>query len=112
MTNFVRDAFILGYAAAVGFVAAGIIASLYRLLTSEPARFALLGRSMFAMATSFFFCALTGPVIIVEHAVQNRRSQTGTAGRLFAGLFVAAMWSCCSGVVVLSLVLSVMHSIA
>lgn len=109
MTNFARDAIILGYAAAVGFVAAGIIASLYRLLTSEPARFALLGKSMFAMATSFFFCALTGPIIIVEYAVQSRWSETGAVARIFGGLFVAAMWSCCSGVLVLSLVLTVMR---
>jgi hypothetical protein len=30
VTNFARDAFVLGYAATVGFVAAGIIASFYR----------------------------------------------------------------------------------
>ena len=37
------DLLILGYAATVGFVAGGIVASFYQMVTSEPARFGLLG---------------------------------------------------------------------
>jgi hypothetical protein len=111
VTNLARDAFVLGYAATVGFVAAGIIASFYKWMTSEPARFALLGQGTLALVTSFVFFALTGPVIIVEHMLRNYRSGKGPGG-LFAGTIVAALWSCCSGIIVLSIVLSVGKSIA
>lgn len=107
-----RDVIILGYAATVGFVAAGIIASFYTWMTSEPARFGLLGRGVLALATTFVFCALTGPVIIVENAFRLRRQEEGAAGWMFAGFFIAALWSSCSGILVLSLVFSLRHSLA
>jgi hypothetical protein len=112
VTNLARDAFVLGYASTVGFVAAGIIASFYKWMTSEPARFALLGESTLALVTSFAFFALTGPVIIVEHMLRNYRTGKGPAGGLFAGAIVATLWSCCSGIIVLSVVLSLRHGIA
>jgi cytochrome c biogenesis protein CcdA len=112
VTNLVRDAIVLGYAATVGFVAAGIIASFYKWMTSEPARFALLGQGSFALVTSFAFFALTGPVIIVEQLLRMYRTKQGPTGGLFVGILVAALWSCCSGVIVLSIVLSLRHNIA
>ena len=107
-----RDAYILSYAATVGFVAAGIIASFYKWMTSEPARFGLLGQGLGALVTSFVFCALTGPIIIVENAVRVYRQQRGALGWLFAGFFIAALWSSCSGIVVLGLVITLRHSLA
>jgi cytochrome c biogenesis protein CcdA len=112
VTNLARDAFVLGYAATVGFVAAGIIASFYKWMTSEPARFALLSESTLGLVTSFAFFALTGPVIIAEHMLRSYRAGKGQAGGLFAGLIVAMLWSCCSGIIVLSIVLSLRNGIA
>jgi cytochrome c biogenesis protein CcdA len=109
MESLLRDALILGYATTVGFVASGIIASLYKWITSEPVRFALLGQGTIALVTSFLFFALTGPIVIVEHAFRARLSREGPVGMLFVGFFVAILWSCCSGIVVLSLVLSLTH---
>jgi cytochrome c biogenesis protein CcdA len=102
--NIFRELIILGYAGTVGFVAAGIVASLYQWVTSEPARFMLLGSGMPAMVTSFAFCAMTGPIIVLDHAVRLRQAEKGPLSWLFAGLFVTALWSCCSGVVLLSVV--------
>jgi cytochrome c biogenesis protein CcdA len=112
VTNLVRDAILLGYAATVGFVAAGVIASFYKWMTSEPARFVLLGQGSFALVTSFAFFALTGPVIIVEQLLRMYRTKQGPAGGLVVGVLIAALWSCCSGIVVLSVVLSLRHNIA
>ncbi len=112
VTNLMRDAVILGYAATVGFVAAGIIASFYKWMTTEPARFGLLGQGTLGLVTSFAFVALTGPIIIVEQAFRTRRSEKGPFAWLFAGFFIAALWSCCSGILVLSLIMSLRHSIA
>jgi cytochrome c biogenesis protein CcdA len=107
--NMLRDALVLGYATTVGFVASGIIASFYKWITSEPVRFALLGEGTFALVTSFFFFALTGPVIIVEQVFRARLGREGPVSLLFFGFFIATLWSCCSGILVLSLVLSLKH---
>ena len=106
MTNLFRDLVILGYAAVVGFVAAGIVASFYKWVTSEPPRFTVLGQGTPALVTSFAFCAVTGPIIILDHAVRLRQSEKGPLSWLFAGLFITALWSCCSGIVLLGFVLA------
>lgn len=103
---------LLAYAAAVGFVAAGIAASLYKMITLEQARFRLLGHSFLAWITAFAFCALTGPVIVVNQAIQSHKKDRSAIGWLFAGIFVAALWSCCLGVVVLEFALSLRDSLA
>src|SRR5262245_302681 len=107
----VREIFLLLYCVAVGFVSAGIAASFYRLVTAEPARFALLGQSAFGLATSFVFCALTGPVIVVDFALRSRRAEQMPFGWRMAGVAIAALWSCCLGLVVLALVLTVRDSL-
>jgi cytochrome c biogenesis protein CcdA len=106
------DLLILGYAVTVGFVAGGIVASFYQLVTSEQARFALLGSGLVATMTTIAFCALTGPVIIMDRALKARVRDKEPVGWFFGSIFVAALWSCCSGIVVLGLVLSLRNSIA
>jgi hypothetical protein len=107
-----REFLLLLYAIAIGFVAAGITASCYKMLSSEPARFALLGQSVLAWVTTFAFCALTGPVIVVEMAIRRVREEKLPLGWLAAGVGIAAMWSCCVGIVMLELVLAVRDSLA
>lgn len=102
-----RDALLLFYCAAVGFVAAGIAASFYKMVTTEPARFKLLGKGWLAAATTFIFCALTGPAIIIDLVLKTRLSERGGPVMLLGGLVIAAVWSICSGILVLELVLSV-----
>jgi len=107
-----REFLILLYAIAVGFVAAGITASCYKMLCSEPARFALLGQSIAAWFTTFAFCALTGPVIVVDMALKRVREEKLPLGWLAVGVGVAALWSCCVGIIMLELVLAVRDSLA
>ncbi len=106
------DFLLLLYAVAVGFVAAGITASFYRMVTSEPARFGLFGQSLLAWITTFAFCAMTGPVIVVDMAIQRVRNEKLPFGWLMAGVGIAALWSCCLGIVVLAVVLGVRNSLA
>jgi cytochrome c biogenesis protein CcdA len=103
VSNLLRDLIILGYAGAVGFVAAGIAASFYQWVTSEPARFMLLGHGVPALVTSFAFCAMTGPIIVLDHAVRLRQAEKGPISWLFAGMLVTGLWSVCSGIVLLSI---------
>ena len=107
-----RDLLLLLYCVAVGFVSAGIAASFYKLVTAEPARFGILGETVFGLATSFIFCALTGPVIVVDFAIRNRRATQKPLRWLMAGVGVAALWSCCLGLFVLELVLTLRDSLA
>ena len=107
-----HELLLLLYCVAVGFAAAGIAASFYKLVTAEPARFGLLGETVFGLATSFVFCALTGPVIVVDFAIRNRRVDKMPIAWLMAGVGIAALWSCCLGLVVLDLVLTLRDSLA
>jgi hypothetical protein len=102
---------ILGYAATVGFVTGGIVASFYQLVTSERAKFALFGQSILAMATTMAFFALTGPVIIMDRALKARIKEREPVGWLFGSVFVAALWSCCSGILVLGFALSLRNTL-
>jgi hypothetical protein len=101
----VRHLAFFAYAGIVGFVSAGVAASLFKLMTSEPARFALLGRSVAGWLSSFFFCAVTGPVIIVGNAIRVGWAPE-TVMVVTLCVAVAALWSCCIGIVLLELTFS------
>ncbi len=101
-----KDGLLLFYCAAVGFVAAGIAASFFKMVTSEPARFALLGQSWLGLLTTFIFCALTGPAIIMDYAIRRRPTNKETLQIFAASVLVAGLWSVCSGILVLQVVIS------
>ena len=107
-----RDALLVFYCAAIGFVAAGIAASFYKMVTSEPVRFSLLGEGWLGAVSTFLFFALTGPAILMETAIRQRKAGPNAVGWLFASLLVAALWSMCSGIVVLGLVVAVHDRLA
>ena len=107
-----RDGFLLAYCAAVGFVASGVAASFYKMVTREPARFTLLGEGWFAAFVTFLFCALTGPAIVMDLVIRNRVAEKNALPKILAGLVIAMLWSVCSGVLVLQLVLSLRDSLA
>jgi hypothetical protein len=107
-----RDGFLLAYCAAVGFVASGVAASFYKMVTREPAQFTLLGEGWFAAFVTFLFCALTGPAIVMDLVIRNRLTEKNALPMIFAGLVIAVLWSVCSGVLVLQLVLSLRDSLA
>ncbi len=75
-----RDGFLLLYCTAVGFVASGIAASFYKMVTHEPARFAMLGSGWFAAVATFLFCAVTGPAIVMDMVIKHRLGDREGAG--------------------------------
>jgi hypothetical protein len=107
-----RDGFLLLYCAAVGFVASGVAASFYKMMTTEPPRFALLGRGIGALVVTFVFCAVTGPAIVMDIVLRSRVNDRGAVGNALFGLFIAMLWSICSGLLVLDLVITVRDTIA
>ena len=106
-----RDGLLLAYCAGVGFVAAGVAASFYKMVTHEPARFALLGGGVVGLAVTFLFCALTGPAIVMDLVVRSRERKEAL-GVMAAGVGVTVLWSVCSGILVLGLVLTLRDSLA
>jgi hypothetical protein len=107
-----RDGFLLLYCAAVGFVAAGVAASFYKMMTTEQPKFALLGKGIGALAVTFLFCAVTGPAIVMDLVLHARISDRGAVGNALFGLCVVALWSICSGILVLDLVITLRDTVA
>jgi hypothetical protein len=107
-----RDAFLLSYCAATGFVASGVAASFYKMMTLESPRFALLGQGWIAAFATFLFCAVTGPIIVIDLALRGRLNERGAVGTVLAGVFIAGLWSICSGILVLGAVLSIRDTLA
>ncbi len=108
----VREGFLILYCAAVGFVASGVAASFYKMMTKEPPGFALLGKGWFAAVVTFLFCWLTGPAIVTDIVLRGRIADRAAVGTMLAGLFVAALWSICSGILVLDLVIQLRDTLA
>ena len=106
-----RDGFLVFYCAAVGFVSAGIAASFFKMVTREPARFALLGSGWLAATATFLFCAVSGPAIVVDLVIKNRPFSREGLATVLGGFFVAALWSVCSGMLVLDLALQLRDTI-
>jgi cytochrome c biogenesis protein CcdA len=107
-----RDGFLVLYCGAVGFVAAGIAASFFKMVTREPARFAMLGSGWLAATVTFLFCAVSGPAIVIDLVIKHRAFSREGLGTLAAGLVVALLWSVCSGVLVLDIVVQLRGTLA
>lgn len=102
---------ILLYAAAVGFVAAGIASSFYQLVTARPVAFVLpSGRLLACIAAGLSF-ALIGPYIVARTAIRLVTVDRRPATWLLGGFAIVLMWSACSGIIVLDLALSLRHGL-
>jgi hypothetical protein len=106
-----RESLLLLYCMVIGFVASGITASFFKLTTAKPARFAMLGDGAFGAATTMAFCAVTGPAIIAEMAVTRSLPSSNTPGWIAGCLLVAALWSACSGVILVQIIFLVGGSV-
>lgn len=106
------DVLLLGYAIAIGFVAAGIVSSLYQLLTAQPVGFILFGESPVAIFASAVFFAICGPMLALQLALQGRRRDEGRWAWLIGGVVVASFWGGCIGILTLQVTLSLSHGFA
>lgn len=97
---------IAAYATACGFVAAGILSSLYQLLTDKPVKFSVQIETLWRGFIDVLLCAFTGPFIIMRNAIRGRTIERRPVGWLVASTAIATGWSLCSGVVVVNLILT------
>ena len=63
------------YVAAVGFVAAGLLASFVQLVSGEPMRFGMEPESIFASIGAVLLRVLAGPAILMRNAWRGLRIQ-------------------------------------
>lgn len=98
---------LLFWAVVAGYVTAGILASLYQWLTSEPVSFKLLvtgglGASLVAMP----LLLLSGPAVIARNAWRGRVIEGRAWSWIMASAVIVAGWSFVNGVIVLEFLLS------
>jgi len=101
----VPEILIIFYAIATGYVASGLIASFYQLVTDKPASFQSVPDGMVMRLVTVPVLMFGGPAILLRNAVRGRLIE----GRpvIFLGLsaLIAASWSFISGLIVLQFAL-------
>jgi len=90
------------YAAAVGFIVAGLAAAAYRAISSEPVRFGTTGTGLLSWAGALVVGFFLGPVIIIRQAFASARSGNVPQSWAAAGVMVAVIWSCFLGIAILA----------
>jgi len=89
------------FSIALGFVGAGVLSSIYQLITAEPARFDIYGETLAKGIVMTFMVMFAGPAILMRNAIRGRMIERRPVGWLFASTAIAGAWSLCLGVVML-----------
>ena len=93
---------LIGYVICVGFVAAGILASLYQMATSNAPQFRLSHGGLIAGLFDVLMIAFAGPLILLKNAIRGRLIEDRPFGWLVASSALSGFWSFCSGTLFLS----------
>ena len=93
------------YVTAVGFVAAGVLASFVQLVSGEPMRFGMESNSILASIGALLLRVLAGPAIVMRNAWRGLQLQARPKIWFGASAAIAAVWSLCSGALLLGLIL-------
>ena len=99
------------FSIALGFVLAGLLSSLYQLVTSKPARFEMQAETIVLGIMQTFLIMFAGPAILMRNAIRGRRIEHRNVGWLVASTAIAGAWSLCSGVMLLPFFIVVAQSI-
>lgn len=93
------------YVTAVGFVTAGLIASFVQLVSGQPMRFGIDDKPMAASIAAILLRMMAGPAILMRNAWRGMRLEARPKFWFGLSFAIAAMWSLCSGTLLLSLLL-------
>jgi hypothetical protein len=93
------------YATAVGFVAAGVLASFVQLVSGQPMRFGIEPNSVLASFGGVVLRVLAGPAILMRNAWRGLRLQARPKIWFGVSAAIAAVWSLLSGALLLDLIL-------
>lgn len=91
------------YVTAVGFVAAGVLASFVQLVAGEPMRFGRGPQSILASIGGALLLVLAGPAVLMRNAWQGLQARP----KVWFGIStaIAAVWSLWSGALLVMLML-------
>lgn len=98
---------VFAYCAAIGFVVAATLASLYQLVTSERAELFAVKPTVPGVAFAVVLSMFCGPFIVVRRVVSGLRAREINALPALVGVLIAGMWSVCAGIFYVSLMVSV-----
>ncbi len=93
------------YVTAVGFVAAGMLASFVQLISGEPMRFMVEPKSLLASIGAVVLRVLAGPAILMRNAWRGLRIQARPKIWFGVSAAIAAVWSVFTGALLLDLIL-------
>jgi hypothetical protein len=93
------------YVMAVGFVAAGMLASFVQLVSGEPMRFGMEPNSILASIGAVLLRVLAGPAILMRNAWRGLKLQARPKIWFGVSAAIAAVWSLFSGALLLDLIL-------
>ena len=94
------------YATAVGFVAAGVLASFVQLVSGQPMRFGIEPDSILASLGGVVLRVLAGPAILMRNAWWGLRLMGRPKVWFGVSAAIAAAWSLISGALLLDLILN------
>jgi hypothetical protein len=96
---------VYSYVAAVGFVAAGLLASFVQMVSGQPMRFGIEPNSLLSSVGGVLLRVLVGPAILMRNAWRGMRLEARPKIWFGVSTVIAAVWSLFSGAVLLDLIL-------
>lgn len=93
------------YVMAIGFTAAGLVASFVQLVSGQPLRFNIEPSSVLASLGGVLLRVLCGPVILMSNTLVDAKQRSRSPVWLGLSVLVAGVWSLFSGALLLDLVL-------
>jgi Family of unknown function (DUF6949) len=97
---------VFAYCAAMGFVTAATIATLYQWVTSEAAELFTVKASVAGLAFTVVLSMFCGPFIVVRKVVAGLRARELSVLPALVGVVIAGMWSVCAGIFYVSLLIA------
>jgi hypothetical protein len=91
------------YVTAIGFCAAGLCTSAWKLVTGRPLKFGLQVDKTGQAILGVFARVLAGPVIVMRNAIKGAVVEGRAPYWLALSTFISTVWSFFSGVVLLEL---------
>ena len=91
------------YVTAVGFVAAGVLASFVQLLSGEPMRFTIEPKSILDSLAGVLLRVVAGPAILMRNAWRGQKLRERPKIWFGVSAVIAAVWSLFCGALLLDL---------
>lgn len=100
------DVGVFAYCAAIGFVVAATLASLYQWVTSERAELFAIRPSTVGLMLAVLLSMFCGPFLVVRRIVEGLRSNELRLLPAVVGAAIAGVWSVCAGIFYVSLLVA------